>query len=208
MGAGGASRLASGIGLSLSSCSARVGVRGTCRRSVSKGKGLDSCCSSGILAVGTEEDDGPDRCSSKGSEAFAFPFPLLRGSVLGRTVTPFPLSRMDLGSVGGRHAFPCGIGLTVNGLSDGETVLLPAIEIPADVEAVFAPQSSSGCAPHPRAAFHALTDLRGGGDKGRGVGRSPRPGAAISALTSSRGGEDKGRGVDSVTEPDLSPYVS
>jgi hypothetical protein len=148
MGAGGASQLASGIGLSLSSCSARVGVRGTCRQSVSKGKGLDSCCSSGILAVGTEEDDGPDRCSSKGSEAFAFPFPLLRGSVLGCTVTPFLLSRMDLGSVGGGHAFPCGIGLTVNGLSDGETVLLPAIEIPADVEAVFTPQSSLGCAPH------------------------------------------------------------
>jgi hypothetical protein len=68
--------------------------------------GLDSCCSSGILAGSAEDEEGPDSRSSKEGGTFAFPFPLSRGSVRGAIATTFPLSLMDLGSVGGRHRSP------------------------------------------------------------------------------------------------------
>jgi hypothetical protein len=137
IGAEGASRLASGMGLGPWSRSARVNGRGAWRRSESGMEGLESRCSNGTFAVLAEDEDGSDRRSSNEGELFAFPFPLSQYSVLEREAAPFPLSRIDLGSVGGGHAFARGGTIANTGLSEGGAALLGIDEVPA-------PQSSLG----------------------------------------------------------------
>jgi hypothetical protein len=100
-------------------------------------EGLESHCSNGTFAVLAEDEDGSDRRSSNEGELFAFPFPLSRYSVLERDAAPFPLSRIDLGSVGGGRTFMQGGTTVVTGLSEGGTASLGVDEVPA-------PQSSSG----------------------------------------------------------------
>jgi hypothetical protein len=201
VGAGGANRLASGKKLPPWSRSARVGGHGDWRRSASRRGGLESRCSSGTLAVSTEDDEGSDRRSPKEGVFLAFPFPLSRYSVRGRDVVPFPLSRIDFGSVGGECASTRGGGLAVEVSSEGEVALL-------DVDAALASQLSSGWIPHPGAALPALTSSQGGGDKGRVRSCVPTSRAAMLALTTSRGGGDKGRVVVSSEWPEPSPNAS
>jgi hypothetical protein len=62
---------------------------------------------------------------------------LSRYSVLGCDAAPFPLSRIDLGSVGGGHAFMRGGTTAIAGLLEGGTASLGVDEVPA-------PQLSSG----------------------------------------------------------------
>jgi hypothetical protein len=150
VGAGGASRLASGTRLLPRSRSTRVGGHEDWRRSASGRGGLESRCSSGTLAVGTEDDEGPDRRSPREGVLLAFPFPLSQYSVRGRDAVPFPLSRIDLGSVGGERASTRGGGLAVEVSSEVGAALL-------DIDAVLASQSSSDWVPHPGAALPALT---------------------------------------------------